>query len=162
MIPDKNRVKRLTPENLNADAYVTPATLPVLFCICNRWPIPFNFAQHCTAARHLMGKTLSDWLSVPRTTFRDEVEYKIGMTLANLPSLFARNYRRGWDAKRRDAMRRSVESAVRCELGNRMFYFHLPESVLTVQRVEQISTKKPGCLYTYQRRRRICRYRAQS
>ena len=122
LIPDKNRVKRLKPENPNADAYVTPATLPVLFCICNRWPIPFNFAQHCTAARHLMGKTLSDWLSVPRTTFRDEVEYKIGMTLANLPSLFARNYRRGWDAKRRDAMRRSVESAVRYELGNRMFH----------------------------------------
>lgn len=123
LIPDKNRVKRLTSENPNADAYVTPATLPVLFCICNRWPVPFNFAQHCTAARHLMGKTLSDWLSVPRTTFRDEVEYKIGMTLTNLPSLFARNYRRGWDAKRRDAMRRSVESAVRYELGNRSSKF---------------------------------------
>jgi hypothetical protein len=62
------------PENPNADPYTTPATLPVLFCICDRWPIPFNFAQHRTAARHLMGETLSDWLSVPRTSFRDDLK----------------------------------------------------------------------------------------
>jgi hypothetical protein len=66
----------------------------------------------------MMGDTLSDWLSVPRTTLRDEIEYKVGTTLANLPSQFARVYRKGWDKKRRDAMRRSVEAAVRYELGN--------------------------------------------
>ncbi|OCL08827.1 hypothetical protein AOQ84DRAFT_292358, partial [Glonium stellatum] len=130
---------QLIPENPCSDAYITPATLPVLFCICSRWPVPFNFAQHCTGARHLMGKTLSDWLSVPRTTFRDEVEYKIGMTLTNLPPRFARIYRKGWDMKRRDAMRRSVESAIRYELGNRKSHYpQLPRSVLIPRRIEQI------------------------
>lgn len=121
LIADKYQVKRVIPETRNADPYTTPATLPVLFCICDRWPVPFNFAQHCTAARHLMGETLSDWLSVPRTSFRDELEYKIGFTLANIPPRFARMYRRGWDEKRRDAMRRSLEAAMSYELGNRKF-----------------------------------------
>lgn len=121
LIADKYRVKRVMPENPNADPYNTPATLPVLFCICDRWPVPFNFALHCTAARHLMGETLSDWLSVPRTSFRDELEYKIGFTSANIPPRFAGMYRRGWDEKRRDAMWRSLEAAVSYELGNRKF-----------------------------------------
>jgi hypothetical protein len=74
LIADKYRVKRVMPENPNADPYNTPASLPVLFCICDRWPVPFNFALHCTAARHLMGETLSDWLSVPQTSFRDDLK----------------------------------------------------------------------------------------
>jgi hypothetical protein len=65
-----------------------------------------------------MGETLSDWLSVPRTSFKDEIEYRIGFFLSTLPSKFARVYRSGWDKKRRDAMRRSVEASVRFELGN--------------------------------------------
>jgi hypothetical protein len=66
-----------------------------------------------------MGETLSDWLSVPRISLKDEIEYRGGFFLTNLPPRFARIYRSGWDQKRRDAMRRSVETSVRFELGNR-------------------------------------------
>lgn len=68
-----------------------------------------------------MGETLSDWLCVPRATWRDELAYHALFKMANLPALFARVYRRGWDKKRREVMRKSVEKAVRYELGNREF-----------------------------------------
>jgi hypothetical protein len=57
LIADKYRVKRVMPENPNADPYTTPATLPVLFCICDRWlyrstshsiapPLATSWARH--------------------------------------------------------------------------------------------------------------------
>jgi hypothetical protein len=116
MIPDRYRIKQSTTAK---DPYITPATLPVLFSMTNRWPMPFDFSQQCCAARHLIGPSLSDWLSIPRSSLRDEMSYQIGFGLANVPLRFARIYRKGWDEKRRDAMRRSVEFAVRYELGNR-------------------------------------------
>ena len=109
----------LADTKITVDPYTAPATLPVLLAVCNRWPSPFTFPQHCAASRFLLGPSLSDWLSIPRTTWLDRVRLHVGYTLVNIPSRFARIYRSGWDAKRRDAMRRTVEVAVRSQLGNR-------------------------------------------
>ena len=111
-----------TPTNAastNPDPYVTPATLPVLFCISKRWPIYFNFAQHCAAARHLSGKTLSDWLSIPNSSWIYWARYRFGTWLSSLPPRFARAYRSSWDAKRREIMMRSLDASIKFELGNR-------------------------------------------
>ena len=69
----------------------------------------------------MMGETLSDWLCVPKATWKDDWMYHVGFKLTNLPGKFARIYRKGWDEKRRKVMRKSVEAAVRFELGNRTF-----------------------------------------
>ena len=46
------------------------------------------------------------------------MQYRVGMYFVHLLSLFSRVYLARWDAKRREAMRISVEFSVRQELGN--------------------------------------------
>jgi hypothetical protein len=132
LIPEQYRIQQSNSGKATVDPYVTPATLSILFSMCNRWPIPFTFSQQCCAARHLVGPSLSDWLSIPRSSLSDEISYQIGFSLANFPPRFARIYRRGWDEKRRNAMRRSVEFAVRYELGNRKLISSIPLPLMRI------------------------------
>jgi hypothetical protein len=119
LIPAKDQIKHVALASTNADPWTSPATLPILFSMSNRWPSPFTFAQNCYAARYLMGPSLADWLSVPIPNFRTEVEYKVGTFVTNIPPRFSRMYRQGWDERRRDAMRKSIVFMVSWELGNR-------------------------------------------
>ncbi|CAK1363021.1 unnamed protein product [Cercospora beticola] len=105
------------------DVYTTPATLPVLYSVVNRWPSPFTFQDQAAAARRLMGETLADWLSVPRTSLPRKVYLYTSFAVLNIPPTFSQYYRSGWDAKRRNALQRSAELATYELLGDRKTKF---------------------------------------
>ncbi|EME39927.1 hypothetical protein DOTSEDRAFT_82677 [Dothistroma septosporum NZE10] len=123
LVPKQQQVQHITHITTLADPYASPPTLPVLLCICNRWPIPFTFRQHCAAARQLCGPTLSDWLSIPTTTWFETAQMRLGYFLGALPPRFGRIWRAGWDLKRREAMEASVKGAVELALGLRRTAF---------------------------------------
>lgn len=123
LVSKQDRVTRVTLRSVNLDPWTAPSTLPVLFSVCNRWPSPFTLLDQCTAARNLMGPSLSDWLSVPQTSWIQWFKLHIGYAIVNIPPKFAQVYRKGWDARRRRAMQNSVEAAVVVSLGDRVTKF---------------------------------------
>lgn len=123
LVPKQDRVTHVVMKSVNPDPWTSPSTLPVLFSVCNRWPSPYTLLDHCAAARNLMGPSLSDWLSVPRTSWYEWFKLHIGFAIINIPPKFAQVYRAGWDARRRKAMQDSVEAAIIVELGDRVTKF---------------------------------------
>lgn len=123
IVPKQDRVMHVKLKRVNDDPYLAPATIPVIFSLCNRWPLPWTLLDHCAAARNLIGPTLSDWLSVPKTSWSEWFKLHIGYAIVNIPPQFAQVYRSGWDARRRRAMQNSVEAAVIEMLGHRKTKF---------------------------------------
>lgn len=123
LVPKQDRVIHVTQKSVNPDPWTSPSTLPVIFSVCNRWPSPFTLLDHCAAARNLMGPSLADWLSVPRTSWMEWLKLHIGFAIGNIPPKFAQIYRSEWDARRRRAMQNSVEAAIIMTLGDRITKF---------------------------------------
>ncbi|KAI5360183.1 putative ER-bound oxygenase mpaB/mpaB'/Rubber oxygenase, catalytic domain, rubber oxygenase Lcp [Septoria linicola] len=104
LVPKSAQIVHPPQRTTSGDLWTTPATLAVLFSVVGRWPSPFDFQDQVAASRRLMGDTLADWLSVPRTPLIKWVLLHVGFIVVNIPATFGQYYRAGWDRKRRAAM----------------------------------------------------------
>lgn len=84
LVPKQDQVIRVQQTTVKADPWTSPATLAVLFSVCNRWPVQFfNLVNQSAAARAFVGPSLSDWLSIPKTNFSERMKLHVGFAFLN-------------------------------------------------------------------------------
>ncbi|VDB87859.1 unnamed protein product [Peniophora sp. CBMAI 1063] len=93
--------------------HLVPPTLPILRALADRPHTRTSYQYNCALARHLIGPTLSDHLSIPRTTLPVYLRMRLSLAVQALPCHFARVYpRRGWLLARRAALREALVAVV--------------------------------------------------
>lgn len=76
-------------------------TLELLTAISNRPPLRYPLVYHAELARYFLGDNISNAFSLPRSTsLWLHAKLHFGFLIMQVPILFGRYYRRGWDARR--------------------------------------------------------------
>ncbi|KAG9126430.1 hypothetical protein FRC07_003490 [Ceratobasidium sp. 392] len=101
-----------------------PPTMPILRAISDRPPFPSTLNHNCAMTRFLIGDSLSDHLTVPRTPALTYARLRVRLFLTKLPYLFGKVYKvRDWEARRIRLSREGLSRMVRWQLGLRRTAF---------------------------------------